>query len=343
MVQQSGQTNRFHRRGFVRAAALGATAAGTLATRVAHGQEATPEAPGGSRVEPGPAAAETTHHVAQVNGIAIHYRRAGSGDPLVLLHGWPQHSLMWHRVMPVLAERYTVIAPDLRGAGGSAITPGGYDKRTMAEDVWQLVQSLGLGPIFLVGYDLGAGVAYQYASAHPDGVRRFAFMEFGLPGFGYEQGMMPSPDWTNGSNWHLSFFTLPDIAERFLAGQERELLAWFFWHLSCNPEAVSGEDFEAYVREISKPGALRAGIQYYAAVWVDAEDNKASARTPLAMPVLGVGGECSAGPFMAQILEPVATEVRPVVIPGAGHWLGDENPAALADALLAFFGEEGSA
>jgi hypothetical protein len=146
-------------------------------------------------------------------------------------------------------------------------------------------------------------------------VRRFAFMEFGLPGFGYEQGMMPSPDWTNGSNWHLSFFTLPDIAERFLAGQERELLAWFFWHLSCNPEAVSGEDFEAYVREISKPGALRAGIQYYAAVWVDAEDNKASARTPMAMPVLGVGGECSAGPFMAQILEPVATEVRPVVIP----------------------------
>ncbi len=286
---------------------------------------------------------QITDHVARVNGLNMHYLRAGQGDPLVLLHGWPQHSLMWRKIMPALAERYTVIAPDLRGAGGSSITASGYDKRTMATDVYALVRQLGLEGIFLVGYDHGAGVAYQYASAHPAEVRRLAILDYAMPGFGYEKAMQPSPDWDSGSNWQLAFFTVPDVAERFITGQERELLSWFFWHISCNPSAVSQNDFEEYVRQISKPGALRAGINYYAAVWQDWQDmehHKESARRKLRMPVLAVGGECSGGAGIAQSMQPLAENVQGAVIKQAGHWLADENPSALTRQLLTFFGEE---
>jgi len=162
-------------------------------------------------------------------------------------------------------------------------------------------------------------------------------MEFGLPGFGYESYMAPSPDWDSGANWHLGLFTLPDVGVMAFRGRERELLSWFFWHLAHDGEAVSQAHFEAYVRALQRPGALRAGMNYYAAVWQDAEDNRALAETPLEIPVLAIGGAMSAGPFVAQLFEPVASDVTGAVIPQAGHWLGDENPQALAEVLAEFF------
>jgi pimeloyl-ACP methyl ester carboxylesterase len=127
-----------------------------------------------------------------VGEVAMFYRYAGEGPPLVLLHGWPQHSLMWHTIGPILAERFTVIAPDQRGAGMSTITPGGYDKTTMAKDLAGLLDHLGIREIYLAGYDLGAGTAAAFAREYPGRVKRVAFLEFGLAGFGYEQFMMPS-------------------------------------------------------------------------------------------------------------------------------------------------------
>jgi pimeloyl-ACP methyl ester carboxylesterase len=123
----------------------------------------------------------------QVGDVAMFYRYAGNGPPVVLLHGWPQHSLMWHTIGPVLAERFTVIAPDQRGVGMSTITPSGYDKTTMAKDLAGLLDRLGVSEVYLAGYDLGAGSAAAFAGDNPQRVKRIAFMEFGLPGFGYEQ------------------------------------------------------------------------------------------------------------------------------------------------------------
>jgi pimeloyl-ACP methyl ester carboxylesterase len=246
---------------------------------------------------------------------------------------------MWHAIAPQLAGAHRIIAPDLRGAGGTTIK-GPYDKATMAADIVSLLDHLEIVTIDLVGYDLGAGVAYDLAARHPDRVRRLAFMEFGLPGFGYEYEMAAKPDWHPGSNWHLSFFTVPDVAEWAFRGRERELLGWFFAHISANPGAVSTEDFELYVRQIQRPGALRAGIEYYASVWQDSESNKALAERRLTMPVLGVGGAASAGGWVAEGLKAVADNVQTFIVPGAGHWLGDENPDALSEALLAFFAAE---
>ena len=131
-----------------------------------------------------------SHHMAAVNGIQLHYVMGGKGDPVVLLHGWPETWYSWHRVMPDLAKNHTVIVPDLRGLGDSSKPLTGYDGKTLAEDIHQLVTQLGFKTIFLVGHDIGTQVAYSYAAAHPTEVKRLAVMELTIPGFA-PAGRMP--------------------------------------------------------------------------------------------------------------------------------------------------------
>lgn len=278
-------------------------------------------------------------HTAKVGELTLAYLQAGSGEPLVLMHGFPQHSHMWRSVIPALAEHFTVIAPDQRGMGGSSIPPNGYDKRTMAQDIYQLVHEvLGHDRINLVGYDQGAGTAYAYAAAHPEAVQRLVLAEFVFPGFGYEEYIAPKRGWDDG--WQLVAFTVPNICERFIVGRERDLLSWYFQIHCDQPNAVSTEDFEIYVRALQRPGVLRAGFNYFAAVWDDSEHNRESVtKEKLSIPVLQIGGEKAVGAFGLPSAQQLATNVRGQVIKNAGHWLTDEQPVAFANALLNFFTE----
>jgi pimeloyl-ACP methyl ester carboxylesterase len=140
-----------------------------------------------------------THHTAVVNDVRLHYVTAGQGDPVVLLHGWPQTWYEWHRIIPALAARYTVIAPDMRGLGDSARPATGYDKRTVADDIFKLVNQLGFQRIFLVGHDWGGPVAYAYACAHPDDVGRLVILDVAIPGAGLEQIPQASPRGGSGT------------------------------------------------------------------------------------------------------------------------------------------------
>jgi len=277
------------------------------------------------------------HGKKTVNGKQLHYRLGGQGPTVVLLHGWPQHSLQWHTVAPLLAGNYRVLCPDLPGCGGSSIPRSGFDKRTIAHDIKALVDALELGPVKLVGYDHGAGVAYNYACADQDDVTHLALVEYVLPGCGYERAMLPTADWHTGSNWQLALFTVPDVAEFAFRGRERELLTWFFWHGSCNPTAVSPAHMDEYVSQVAKPGALRAGIEYYASVWQDMEANKENLKTKLRIPVLAIGGRHNVGEMAAKAMAGIANSVSSAVIEDAGHWVSDENPQALSAVLLGFF------
>jgi hypothetical protein len=133
--------------------------------------------------------------------------------------------------------------------------------------------------------------------------------------------MMPSPDWHTGSNWQLAFFTVPEVAEFAFRGRERELLTWFFCDGSCNPAAIIPAHLDEYVDQIAKPSALRAGIEYCAAVWQDIEINKKNMQRKLAIPVLGVGGRSNAGESVGKALTIVAERVNTAVVEGAGHWV----------------------
>lgn len=274
------------------------------------------------------------HHVARANRQRIHYVRAGKGDPVVLLHGFPQTWYMWRKIIPALAERYTVIAPDLRGFGESSKPISGYDKRTVAEDIYQLVQGLGFEKIFLVGHDMGGPTAYAYACAHPDDVRRLVILDVAIT---IERAEALE---YFARLFHLSFHAEPDIAVALVQGRERMYLTHFY--RNCyNPGAFTHEDIDEYVAAFSAPGALRASMAHYGAIWTDLEHNRENAKTPLEMPVLALGGELSFGEGAVKQAKRIAKNVRGRMMPRCGHWIAEEEPEALAQELLTFFGEEG--
>ena len=319
--------------------------AGGSGPGIVRAQQATP----GTQVGPGDGgqlldersapAPDPQHHTAYVNGVALHYVTAGQGEPVVLLHGWPQSWYQWRRVIPLLAERYTVIAPDLRGYADSGKPDGPYDTRTMAEDVFQLVQQLGLGPIFLAGHDVGAAVAYAYAAAHRDSVRRLAYIDEPLPGFSYEQvAAFSSETSLGGGFWWASFHMVPDLPDALVAGREALYLSWFYDALSYDKGAIGRDDRAEYVRAYSVAGAMRASRGFYRDVFVSATQNRETAQDPLTIPVLAVGAApFGLGSIPEQDMRAVATDVRGVVIEPSGHFLAEERPDDLAAALLAFF------
>ncbi len=273
-----------------------------------------------------------SHHTRPLGDVQIHYVIGGHGDPLVLLHGWPQTWFEWRRVMPALAERYTVIAPDLRGLGDSSKPDTGYDLRTLSGDIRRLVEQLGLGPIRLVGHDLGGPVAYAYAAQWPGDVAALAVVDAPLLGVDVE-GVGD----LNHRLWHFPFHQAPDVPEALVNGRERIYLTWFYKTVAYDKGAFGEEEIGEYVRCYSAPGGLRAGFAHYRAFPEDARQVAEWAKTKLKLPVLALGGELSLGELTPKLYAAVAEDVRAVVIPQCGHWVAEERPDFLVDQLLAFF------
>jgi pimeloyl-ACP methyl ester carboxylesterase len=283
-----------------------------------------------------------SHHMATVNGIQMHYVIGGQGDPVVLLHGWPQSWYEWRHIMPALAKNYTVVAPDIRGFGDSSRPLTGYDGKTTAEDIHQLMSQLGFDKIFLVAHDVGAQTAYSYAAAHPNNVTKLVIMDFPYPGF------LPPEFGANGP-WWFAFHQVPDLPEAIVQGKEREYLSWFFKGLAYNPSAITEEDIDVFASHISAPGAMRAGFEYYRAFPVDAEQNKESAKAKITMPVLALGGDIYPalggdlpGNFALSSLQSLATNVKGVTVPLSGHWIPEEQPDFVIEQLFNFFGNSTS-
>ncbi len=274
---------------------------------------------------------------AEVNGVRIYYRMAGSGEPVVLLHGFPETSNAWRKVMPALAEHYTVLAPDLRGFGASDRPDNGYDKRTVAEDVHQLVHQLGLGPINLVSHDVGMMVGYAYASAYPAEVKRLVLMEAALPGLGLEK-LYDADKYPR--MYHLPLFEAPNgLAEALITGREKMFVWHFMRQQAYNTAALEDDVLDAYAERLAAPGALRAGIAYFRAHKIDAEHNRKNAQTKLPMPVLTVGGTASFGADLEGEIRPLAKHMRAVMIENCGHYLAEEQPERVTEELLRFFRE----
>ncbi|MGL5839123.1 MAG: alpha/beta fold hydrolase [Sphingorhabdus sp.] len=275
------------------------------------------------------------HHRVTNGTVGLHAVSLGEGRPVILIHGFPQHWWMWRGMMEALAKAgYRAIAIDQRGCGGSDIPPAGYDKAVLASDIVTVMDALDLPRAAVVGYDHGGGTALALAYTAPERVERLAIIEYAPPGFGYEMGLTAAP---GNVNWQLAFFTQPDVAIQFIGGKERELLAWYFWHWAYNPDAVGQDDFEVYVRQLQKPGALRGGMMHFASVFEDMALFKGWAESGrLAMPCLGIGGEIAAGVYGEMALKALADNVQGAVIAKAGHWIAEEQPEALNTCLLDF-------
>jgi pimeloyl-ACP methyl ester carboxylesterase len=269
------------------------------------------------------------------DGVVLHSVIGGDGPALVLLHGWPQTWWAWHKVMPALAEHFTVIAVDLPGLGDSSKPSRGYDTDTVSQRIHGLVAELGHDEIHLVGHDWGGAVAYSYAAQFRSTVRRLAVIEMLVPGFGWEQLLTPAP---GGWVWHMAFHAVPDVPEMLTAGKERAYLSLFLKTMGAyDSTAVTEVDIDEYVRCYTAPGAWHAAFQYYRAWFEDVAQNEVHAAMPLEMPVLAIGGDFSSGPFPAQSLSMVAKDVTASIIDRCGHWIASEQPDALVDELVTFF------
>jgi pimeloyl-ACP methyl ester carboxylesterase len=273
------------------------------------------------------------HHNVTVNGIQLHYVTVGEGEPLVLLHGYPQTHHAWHKIIPELAQHFTVIAPDLRGLGDSERPATGYEKHIVAEDIYQLVRSLGYEKIYLVGHDYGGSTAYFLASEHPEIVQRLIVIECAPPGLGETSEVPLVP---GGGAWHRAFHLVPDLPEALVAGRERVYLSWFYQHYSRNPEAISNADLDEYIRTYSQPGAMKAGFEYYRAYFQDSDRGREYAQTKLQMPVLAIGADSVYGASVEQCMKRGAINVKGIVIANCGHFVPEEQPKALIDYILNF-------
>ena len=277
-----------------------------------------------------PAPAGVEDRFADVNGVRIHYLAAGEGEPVILLHGFAQTSRMWRPLIAELAKTHAVIAPDLRGFGQSSKPEGGYDKKTMAQDVHALAASLGYRRVGVVGHDIGLMVAYAYAARHPAEVERIALMEAFLPGVGDWKNV-----WLMRDLWHFHFYGETPL--KLVTGRERAYLEHFWNDFAADPKHSVGEaDRAFYASEYARPGAMQAGFNVFRAFAQDAEDFASFAKTSLPMPMLVLTGEKASGEFLIQQGRLVAGNVDGVVVKGSGHWLMEEAPDQVIPELVSF-------
>ena len=267
---------------------------------------------------------------ADINGVKLHYLTAGHGTPLILLHGYAETSLMWKPIIPLLAQRFTVIAPDLPGIGDSSIPAHGLDMKTAAISIHDLAKSLDVRRAEVVGHDIGLMVAYAYAAQFPTEVTKLVLMDAFLPGV---------PGWesiyNNPGIWHFRFNG--PTPEALVQGREPTYFAYFWNDLAADKNhSIPEADRRAYLEAYSRPGRMHAGWEYFVSFPQAAKDFAQLSQTKLTIPVLTIGGEKSLGAPLGEQAKLVATNVTVVVLNNAGHWVLEEQPKETTEALQNF-------
>ncbi|WP_420138258.1 alpha/beta fold hydrolase [Sphingomonas sp.] len=270
-----------------------------------------------------------TQQMVRANGIKINAVTGGSGPPILLLHGWPETWWEWHTIMPLLANHFSVVAIDLRGAGFSDCPQGGYDKATMARDAHDVMTALGHERYAVCGHDIGGMVALPQAAIYRQAVTHLAVLDVPLPGWsGWEEA--------TARLWHFSFHSNRDLPERLIQGREYDYISAFmaerfYDHSSFNPSTI-----EIYARAMALPGRTRGSMEWYRTLSADHAAALEYKKHPLEIPVLGLGGDQRFGPQMVPMLREFAGNVTGGSIPRCSHYVADERPEDVAAALIDF-------
>jgi len=277
--------------------------------------------------------ADFQHHYADVDGKRIHYVTAGSGEPVLLIPGWPQTWYAWRYVMTALAAHgFTAIAVDPPGSGYSDRPEHGYDTGAVATTLHQLMEQLGHAKYAVVGHDIGMWVGYAMASDYPAAVNKIALTEAVIPGLAPAPNIFVKPD-ENIFLWHFMFNQVPDLPEMLTAGREKEYLNFIFDNWSYRRDRVAAQ---TYINAYSSPGGLRAGFAYYRAIPQTIEQNKKRAEKKLTMPVLAIGADHATGNAPQQTLQGRAVNLRGAMLHQCGHFVTEECPEQFIAELLPF-------
>lgn len=267
---------------------------------------------------------------AEVDGVKVHYLTAGQGPTVILIHGYTQTSRMWRPIIPLLAEKFTVIAPDLPGIGDSGIPKDGLDMKTAAIRVHALAKSLGVVKARVVGHDIGLMVAYAYAAQFPLETEKLVVMDAFLPGVAGWEAVYNNPH-----IWHFRFNG--PTPEALVRGRER-IYFDFFWNdfAADKMHSIPEADRAAYTAAYARPGRMRAGWEYFVSFQQAANDFAQLSQTKLTMPVLAIGGERANGDLLGKQMQIVATNATMIVLKNCGHWVMEEKPQETIAALMKF-------
>src|SRR6059036_859306 len=267
---------------------------------------------------------------AEVEGIKLHYLTAGQGPAVILLHGYTQTSRMWKPIIPLLAEKFTVLAPDLPGIGDSAIRKDGLDMKTAAIRIHALVKSLGVEKARVVGHDIGLMVAYAYAAQFPAETEKLVLMDAFLPGVAGWEAIYNNP-----GIWHFRFNG--PTPEKLVEGRERTYFEHFWNDFAADrTRSIPPADRTAYSAAYARPGRMRAGWAYFASFPQAAKDFAQLSQTKLPMPLLVIGGDRSLGEVLGEQGKLVASDVTVTVLKDTGHWVLEERSKDTTDALEKF-------
>ncbi|MEU3461249.1 alpha/beta hydrolase [Streptomyces sp. NPDC006733] len=284
-----------------------------------------------------------THRWVDADGIRLHAVEGGSatGPAVVLLAGFPQTWQAWRKVMPRLADRFRVIAIDLPGQGHSERPERSYDTHTVAAHVHAAVEALGVRHYWLAAHDIGAWVAFSLALDVERPLHGVVLLDAGIPGITLPQ-TIPTDAAGAWKTWHFAFHLVPDLPETLLSGRERDYVGWFLRTKALSPGTFDEADIDHYAAALAADGGLRAALAYYRDAADSARKNhQALSRQHLTVPVLGISSSHGSIPDMAASLSPWADTVTGVVVPDAGHFIPDEQPAAVAAAIAGFIAAGG--
>lgn len=265
----------------------------------------------------------------EVKGKQIAYVSEGEGTPMVMLHGWPQSSYVWRKVIPLLAKHNRVIAIDLPGLGESQ----SYDAFSTAEVsaiLSEVTQHLGLSSYHLVGHDIGAWVAVTHALQYEEQLRSLTVVDAGIPGLIPDEFFKPA----NASRiWQFYFHAVHDIPEFLIEGKEYAYLSWYFHNKSIVKDAISKNDAEFYVNQYLQKGVMSHGFEYYRSFPKSAEQNLTLMKT-LQIPVLAIGGESGVGGSIGVAMRKISDNVTTHVLTKCGHYVPEECPEAFIQSVL---------
>jgi pimeloyl-ACP methyl ester carboxylesterase len=280
------------------------------------------------------------HSTVSINGADIHVARAGRGRPLLLLHGWPEFWLTWEPVMTRLADRFDLIAPDLRGFGSSDKPTGPFGPNEQTEDLVALVKVLGVAPVGVVSHDIGASIAQFFARKHPELIAGLFFFNFMYPGIGKR---FTAPEHLQHV-WHTWFNQSNAAVEVLDASPEsvRRFVTYFLRIWTHRKEAIDDATIEAFVVNFQRPGNVAGGFAHYRAV---AAQRRAEAGEsppppqPIALPTCVRWTECD--PTLpvawADRLGEFFPDLDFAPFPDAGHFPHHEQPDRAAEEIAAFF------
>jgi len=266
---------------------------------------------------------------ARINGIRLHYVVTGSGPILLLLHGWPQTSRAWHGVMPRLAKRFTVVAPDMRGTGLSECALDGYEKRNIAEDLRALIAHFDVPSAYVVGHDMGGKAAYVLAHLHPEAVGKLVLVDCLVPG-------TENMDALRGGAWHYGFHMAAGVPEMLTKGRERDYIGAQIRAWSHKKDAVSEAEISEYARDYAGPGRMTAGFNYYRALREDARFVATLRGRKLSMPVMTITGRYGVGDKLANALRAEGDDLTSVIAEDSGHFVAEEVPDQFCLSLESF-------